>query len=85
MTLSELKLDKWIYVLIAIDENKTLSDLSYDLHITYSHIHMILGEFQRLGWVKTYKDGRLRKIIVTPKGNKAFQLAKELQIMMEEN
>ena len=81
----ELRLDKWTDLLVALDEKKSLSEISYALQMTYSHAHTLLTEFEQRKWIKTQKIGRRRNINILAKGNKVFNTVKELQILLEED
>ena len=61
---------KWekIIDLINCKETRTISFISKELNITYTHVMKIIKEMKEIGLIKVKKKGRNRSITLTPKG-----------------
>lgn len=59
----------FVDVLISLlQKEKTLSELQYELKITYTHLSKLKKEMSGLEWVDERKDGRNNFIFLTEKG-----------------
>lgn len=74
--------DKPARVLLALLEKEAdacASTLAKEADCTYPHIVKILRDFNKIGLIKVSSRGRIKPIILTPKGKKIASKIKELQ------
>ncbi|GAG15308.1 unnamed protein product [marine sediment metagenome] len=64
------KFDRWADLLVSLKpkDNLSIHRLSRETDITYTHLHRMLTEFERLGWITTYIEGREKRIELTDTG-----------------
>lgn len=65
-----IKLPQWTELITVLKEKDNLSmyKLNIMLNRTYSHTFKLIKEMEKYGWVKTYIEGKERRIELTQKG-----------------
>lgn len=86
---TELKFDRWIDILLFIDEEGThTSDIGNKLEITWSHVAKVTKLLAEKGLINretNESNMRIKSISLTKKGQKIQILLKEIKKIMEEN
>jgi len=75
----EIKMPYWQKIIMGVERYDISSNISKYLDITYSHVVKILSEFERKGWIKTEKTGRIKLLQLTKEGKKVSDTCKQLR------
>lgn len=72
---------KWMSIMLALQEKETTktTELYKKTFITYSHINNIIKTAEKKGWIKTWIEGRNRKVQLTKKGQEITQGLKKIK------
>lgn len=91
MSVTELRLDKWMDVLVFVDDellkgkNPNATSLSFGLNCSYSHIHEILGLLESRNFINTEKHGREYIVNITILGREVAKNIRNIKkILLEE-
>ena len=82
---------RWTEIITELrkEDNPTMLQMSKDLNITYSHVSTIVKELERLKWVTSSKEGRVRIIKLTKIGEEMKQniipILKEIKKKRDKN
>jgi len=67
-----------VKILLNLNEEDYILAISKKANLTYSHTTIIIQKMERHGIVKSIKEGRIRKLQITPKGEKLIGYAKSM-------
>ena len=67
----------WMKLIIVIEDD-CLSRLSYKMDVTYSHLTIIVNEFEKRGWIIRSKDGRRVTNTLTKKGHAVKEVCEKV-------
>lgn len=69
---------------LSSDGEKTSSDISSSIDVTYSHVIKVVKELEKKGLVITEKKGRKKIIELTDKGKEVSDNLRELKDILEQ-
>jgi len=69
---------KWMNVLEGYNSNMNSNEISIKNNITYSQVHKISLELEKIGWIKRTLVGRSYKTELTKEGNKVAERSNKL-------
>jgi len=80
-----LDLGKGVRILTYIykSNGSTIMYMSFELRISYSYLSKVLDQFDGEGFIKKVKDGRAKKIFLTPKGEQIAKRFFEINKILE--
>lgn len=84
----DLKFDKWVDVLLFLNEETYSADISNKLGITWGHVNKIIKVLTDKGFINREVDennARKKTITLTKKGQKLRDLFKEAKKILNEN
>lgn len=90
MSVTQLRLDRWMDALISIDDaviegkNPNMTLLSFKLTCSYSHIHEIFKLLEFKKFINTEKHGREYDVMITKLGREVAKNIRNIKILLED-